>query len=136
MSAEPDLAEATGDHMSDPRFVMLDLPPPVSVNKYRKIDWSKHATLEAWKRHADLFVLAAKRRPDPPKFEKLERFSVTLILSEDHCKLDLDNAVKSVVDYLKRIEVIADDAPKNMRVLHVMWGNAPAGCRVIVRGCE
>ncbi len=117
------------------QFVMLDLPPPVSVNAARRIDWSARPKIKAWKEHADRFVLAAKRQPSPPKFEKLERFIITVILSEDHCTIDLDNGIKVLIDYLVRIEVIANDAKKNMRGLHMIWGHAPAGCRVIVRSC-
>jgi len=115
--------------------VVLDLPPPLSVNRTRRVDWTAQPKLRAWKEQADRFVMAAKRSPNPPKFDRLERFTVTIILSEDHCELDADNGIKSVIDYLRRIEVIANDAKKNMRGLHVIWGHAPAGCRVVVRNC-
>ncbi len=138
MTSATDLAEEVKSLMfpAGDEVVMLDLPPPVSVNAIRKIDWANHAKMKAWKEHADLFVLAAKRRAHPPRFDRMERFVVTIILSEDHCALDLDNACKGVIDYLKRIEIIADDAPKNLRGLHVIWGKAPSGCRVIVRASD
>jgi len=115
--------------------VMLDLPPPLSVNRTRRVDWTAQPKLRAWKEQADRFVMAAKRSPNPPRFDRLERFVVTIILSEDHCELDADNGIKSVIDYLRRIEIIANDSKKNMRGLHVIWGHAPAGMRVIVRAC-
>ena len=115
--------------------VMLDLPPPLSVNRTRRVDWSAQPKLRAWKEQADRFVMAAKRSAKPPKFDRLERFTVTIVLSEDHCELDADNGIKSVIDYLRRIEIIANDAKKNMRGPYVIWGHAPAGMRVIVRAC-
>ena len=116
-------------------YVALDLPAPVSVNRTRMVDWKGQAALRAWKLQADTMVLMAKRRPHPPRFDRMERFQVTIILSED-CKIDLDNGMKATLDYLRRIEVIANDAPKNMRGLHVIWGHAPTGMTVIVRACE
>jgi len=46
--------------------------------------------------------------------------------------MDLDNCCKVLIDYLRRIELIANDAPKNMRRLVVEWGEAPEGVRVEV----
>jgi Holliday junction resolvase RusA-like endonuclease len=113
--------------------VVLDLPPPMSVNRTRRINWSAQPKLRAWKEYADRYVLVAKSKG--MKFERIERFEITIILSEDHCELDADNALKNTIDYLRRIEVIANDAKKNMRKITVEWGKAPAGLRVIVRPC-
>ena|ERR1700679_507028 len=115
--------------MSD---VVLDLPPPVSVNNTRKIDWFGHKKLKAWKEQADRYVMSAKRC-DSVRFDRIPRFELHVILSEDHCNLDADNSLKSTIDYLRRIEVIANDAKKNMRRIVVEWGYAPAGMRVTVR---
>jgi hypothetical protein len=58
-----------------------------------------------------------------------------VVLSEHHCKIDLDNGLKALIDYLRRIELIEDDSPKHMRRLVVEFGLAPMGCRVVVRAC-
>jgi Holliday junction resolvase RusA-like endonuclease len=58
------------------------------------------------------------------------------VLSEHHTKIDLDNGLKALIDYLRRIELIEDDSHKHMRRLVVEWGIAPMGCRVTVRPCE
>lgn len=118
-----------------PADIVLDLPAPPSVNKIRKIDWINHGHAQKWRRAADKFVLAAKvRAVDPVRLRKIERFELLVILSEEHTRQDLDNSLKCLIDYLRYIELIADDAQCNMRRLTVEWGYAPEGCRVIVRG--
>ena len=114
-------------------MAVLDLPVPPSVNETRRLNKRALRTVEKWERHADFFVLAAKRRPvDRLRLERIPRFDLTITLSEDHCKMDLDNCCKVLIDYLRRIELIANDAPKNMRRLVVEWGEAPEGVRVEV----
>lgn len=114
--------------------ITLDLPPPPSVNRTRKVDWRAKRDVDAWKNVADAYVLAAKgRRSSPLVLARVPRFELTIILSETLNKIDLDNGLKALIDYLRRIELIEDDSPKHMRRLVVEWGEAPFGARVIVR---
>jgi Holliday junction resolvase RusA-like endonuclease len=116
--------------------IILDLPPPPSVNRTRRIDWSSKRTVTAWINVADAYVLAAKGRTNNPlKMQKIARFELIVTLSEHHTKIDLDNGLKALIDYLRRIELIEDDSYRHMRRLVVQWGLAPHGCRVTVRSC-
>lgn len=116
--------------------IVLDLPVPPSVNRTRRVDWSAKRTVTAWTNVADAYVLAAKGRAiNPLKMQKIARFELIVTLSEHHTKIDLDNGLKALIDYLRRIELIQDDSYKHMRGLHVVWGHAPHGCRVTVRAC-
>jgi len=126
---------------ADPPFafppdVVLDLPPPISVNHLRRMDWRSSKDRKGWTKNADAMVLAAKCRAiDPLKLSRISRFEAIITFSEHHTKIDLDNGIKWTVDYLRRIELIEDDGPKFMRRLTVQWGFAPMGCRVTVRAC-
>jgi Holliday junction resolvase RusA-like endonuclease len=117
--------------------IILDLPAPPSVNRTRKIDWSARDVVRAWSNVANAYVLAAKGRAiSPLQLTKISRFELLIVLSAHHTKIDLDNSLKSLIDYLRHIGVIEDDGPKHMRKLTVEWGLAPHGCRVTVRPCE
>jgi len=126
---------------SDPPFaaapdIVLDLPAPPSVNRTRQIDWKGRKQVSAFHSVADAYVLAAKGRTNSPlKLTKIKRFELTITMSEHHTKIDLDNGLKALIDYLRRIELIEDDSPKHMRRLVVEWGLAPFGCRVTVKPC-
>jgi Holliday junction resolvase RusA-like endonuclease len=120
-----------------PLDVVLDLPVPPSVNRTRRVDLAGRRKVEAWHNVADEYVMVAKRRAiDPVKLTKIPRFELFVTVSEQHTRMDLDNGIKSLVDYLRRIEVIEDDSYKHMRGVHVTWGNARHGVRVVVRPCE
>lgn len=125
--------------MTDPPFavpsdIILDLPAPPSVNRTRKIDWKGKRQLVAWGNVADGYVMAAKcRARSPLKLERIDRFELHIVVSEHHTKIDLDNGLKALIDYLRRIDLIVDDGPKHMRRLTVEWGLAPHGCRVTVK---
>lgn len=127
---------------SDPPFlppldeVTIDLPPPISVNRLRMIDWGGHKRAKRWKAAADKLVMAAKCRavnPVPKNGPPFPRFEVWIILDERRNNLDADNSHKMIIDYLKRINLITDDAKKYMRWVHIGWGVAPEGCRLILR---
>lgn len=126
---------------ADPPFavppdIVLDLPAPPSVNKVRRVDWSSVRVVKAWQNVANAYVLAAKGRSNSPlRLQKIARFELFIVMSEHHTGIDLDNGLKSLIDYLRKIELIEDDSPKHMRGLHVTWGRAPHGCRVTVRAC-
>lgn len=127
--------------MTDPPFavppdIVLDLPVPPSVNKVRKVDWAAARCVKAWHNVANAYVLAAKGRTNSPlKLRKVPRFELHIVMSEHHTKIDLDNGLKALIDYLRKIELIEDDSPKHMRRLVVEWGLAPHGCRVTVKPC-
>lgn len=127
--------------MADPPFacppdIVLDLPVPPSVNKTRKVDWAGRRAVKAWQNTSDAYVIAARgRTSNPLRLRKIMQFEAIVTLSEHHTKIDLDNSLKCLIDYLKRIEVIEDDGPRFMRQVTVRWGIAPMGCRVTVRPC-
>lgn len=127
--------------MTDPPFavppvIVLDLPAPPSVNKVRRVNWAAVRCVKAWHNVANSYVLAAKGRTiSPLRLTKVPRFELHIVMSEDHTKIDLDNGLKALIDYLRRIELIEDDSPKHMRRLVVEWGKAPFGCRVTVKPC-
>lgn len=115
--------------------IVLDLPAPPSVNRTRRVDWRGMGRFKGWTRNADALVLASRGRMVNPQrwAPPLMRFEVRIVMSEHHTKIDLDNGVKWLIDYLRRIEVIVDDGPKHMRRLVVEWGLAPEGCRITLR---
>jgi Holliday junction resolvase RusA-like endonuclease len=114
------------------RVACIDLPPPVSVNQSRKVDWAARRKVKKWIASADMLVLSngGVRKAGakmPGKFE------ATIVLDEKLCRADGDNLVKGVLDYCKRIGLIVDDSPKYMRRHIVEYGHAPTGCRVTLR---
>jgi Holliday junction resolvase RusA-like endonuclease len=111
------------------QVLILDLPTPPSVNRTRRINWSAMPSMVAWIDAADKLALYQHyKRPEPP----IDRYELLITLAEG-CRLDADNALKSTIDYLKRIEAVIDDGPKHMRRIVVEFGEAPHGCRVEVR---
>jgi Holliday junction resolvase RusA-like endonuclease len=126
--------------MTDPPFaapadITLDLPAPPSVNRTRRLDFSSLRIVNAWKNVADAYVLTAKTRKNSPlRLTKVSRFELHVVMSE-RSRVDLDNGLKALIDYLRKIELIEDDSPKHMRRLVVEFGHAPMGCRVTVRAC-
>jgi len=111
---------------------VLDLPVPPSVNRTRRVDWAGRADVKRWMMRADELIYAFKQPCGPA--DMLEgQFEATIILSEAHTKMDADNAIKAVIDYARRLELVKDDSPKFMRKITVEWGHAPHGCRLILR---
>lgn len=132
----PNVADTSEPPFALPADVVLELPPPVSVNRARKIDWQGHQRLREWKRGADAHVFVAKRREvNPLVLARIPRFHLHIILDERLNDLDQDNCLKGLIDYLHQIGVVQNDAKKNMRRLVVDWGDAPTGCRVTVTPC-
>jgi Holliday junction resolvase RusA-like endonuclease len=119
-----------------PADMVLDLPPPPSVNRTRRIDWAARRTVKAWENVADAFLLAAKgREREPLKPAKFSRFELLVTMSESMNRIDLDNGLKCLIDYLKHAGLIEDDGPNHMRRIVVEFGRAPFGVRVTVRAC-
>jgi len=110
--------------------ITFDLPPPVSVNQLRRIDWTGAKRAKNWRKVANGYLLMMKVRPS-----RISRFEILMVLDESTVKCDADNAIKMVVDYLRLVEIIENDSPKHMRRVVVEWGEAPLGCRVTVRPC-
>lgn len=130
MDAQPSYADPPFAVAPD---MVIDLPAPPSVNRTRKLDFSSLRVTNAWKNVANAYVLAAKgRRNSPLRLAKVSRFELLVVFSEHH-KLDLDNGLKALIDYLRKIEAIEDDSPRHMRRLVVEFGNAPMGCRVTIK---
>lgn len=116
---------------------MLDLPAPPSVNRTRKVDWTMGPKYRGWTKRADRLVMASRGRTRDPQPRSIPgRFEVAITMSEKHTSIDLDNGIKALIDYLKRIEIVQDDGPKFFRRLTVEWGPALEGCRVVVRPCS
>lgn len=113
-----------------PIDIVLDLPAPPSVNRMRKWDAASQRMVNDWKKAADKFVLT-QRRGQPRKI--YGAFAVEITMSEAHTGIDLDNGVKALIDYMRRIDAIENDSQKFLRKLTVIWGTAPEGCRVTVR---
>jgi Holliday junction resolvase RusA-like endonuclease len=123
-----------------PIDIQIDLPVPPSTNRiWQRAKSGKRAVYtspeyKAWKRAADDLVAAmAQFRGVKPI---LGAFEATIILSERHTRIDLDNSVKALLDYAVRSNLVVDDAPKFLRRLLVEWGHAPHGCRLILRPRE
>jgi Holliday junction resolvase RusA-like endonuclease len=97
-----------------PPDIVLDLPPPPSVNKTRKINWSAQAKVVAWIRKADALTTTAWAGGKRPKVV-LDKFEAIIIVSETATRIDLDNGIKKVLDYARRLGLIVDDGPRYMR---------------------
>ena len=110
--------------------ITLDLPPPPSVNKTRRLNKAALPLIKKWKEASSKTLMAAwtrGRRPLPIT----GKFEARLILDDaDHH--DLDNVVKVVIDYARRLELITDDSPRFMRRVVIEWGDVPWGCRLIL----
>lgn len=111
-------------------MIVLDLPPPVSVNRTRRIDWRNKNAVVEWVRQADKFLMVAKSQG--LKLDRIPQYELHIMLSKDHCKIDLDNSAKLLTDYLHKRNVTEDDGPLNLRKLTVEYGHAPAGARVTI----
>jgi Holliday junction resolvase RusA-like endonuclease len=109
-------------------MIVIDLPAPLSVNRTRRIDWRAKRRIDAWQKNADAHFLLQKRGLQPVT----GRFEI-LITLRDGSQIDADNAVKGVIDAVRRFRLISDDDPTHMRRVIVEFGEAPSGCRVTIR---
>jgi hypothetical protein len=109
-------------------MIVLDLPAPLSVNRTRRIDWAAKPRIRAWVRRADALVMSQGRLPKRISGQ----FEAKLIYPE-HGAIDLDNGPKGILDYARRLELIADDSPKYMRRVTLEFGEVPEGCRLILQ---
>lgn len=131
--------------MSDRPFgapvdIELDLPPPPSTNRiWKRAKAGQRAVFtspeyKAWKRAADGAIASMAqlrgKKPIPAQFE------AHIILCPRQNRIDLDNSCKCLLDYAVRCNLVVDDGPKYLRRLLVEWGEAPHGCRLILRPRE
>lgn len=121
-----------------PPDIMIELPVPPSVNRSRRINWAARPKFMKWLGMADKCVLAARCRVrDSIRNRCIEGpFEAIITLSEAHTKMDLDNGVKALIDFARRVELIEDDCQKFFRRLTVQWGEAPTGCKLVLRPME
>jgi Holliday junction resolvase RusA-like endonuclease len=129
--------------VSDPPFalppdIVLDLPPPLSVNRLwrsqksdaARITVRKSGPYKDWIKRADDLLLELGQlkgvRPIAGKF--------TALLIVRKSAVDLDNNAKCVLDYLESRNFILNDAL--CQEITLRWGDAPTGCRVTVRACS
>lgn len=112
-------------------MIVLDLPKPLSTNRTRKIDWAAKKRINAWVDSADRLVMSQGKLASPI----MGRYEATVILPEGS-KIDADNTTKGVLDYARRIGLVTDDSPKYLRKLTVEFGEAPEGCKLVLRGLE
>jgi Holliday junction resolvase RusA-like endonuclease len=124
---------------ADPPFlpppdIIVDVPPPPSVNRGRKIDWKNYGIVKAWRKHADAVLMKSKQVRGVKKHRG--RFELQMIVDEKATGCDLDNLTKCAADYLKRIELIEDDGPKYMRKVVLEYGHAPEGVRLVIKPIE
>jgi Holliday junction resolvase RusA-like endonuclease len=110
---------------------VFDLPLPPSVNTTRKVDWKNRNRLNRWINAADAALMASGQFKSAQK--NIVRFELHVVLDDEACRLDLDNGVKTLVDYLVRVGILANDSKKHWRKLTLEWGAAPAGCRITVK---
>lgn len=116
-----------------PLEAVLDIPVPPSVNDTRKIDRASLRKVDRWKTQADRVLMASGQYREAKRNAMPGPFELTITLCEAKCALDADNPIKAAIDYLRRIELIRDDAPRYMRRLVIEWGHAPRGCRLHLR---
>lgn len=117
-----------------PPDIVLDIPVPPSVNRTRKVDHAAARMVEKWKAAADVLLMASGQYRAAKRAPPLDRFELQIILCERQCLLDPDNTIKAAVDYLRRLELIQNDDKRYFRRLTVTWGDAPEGCRLVLRG--
>jgi Holliday junction resolvase RusA-like endonuclease len=107
--------------------VILDIPFPPSVNRFRRIDWKNHKALVEWRRRCDQFALA--QHINPLRDGERGQYEVRITL-KDAGRIDPDNGIKALLDYLVRIEAVKDDSRFYLRRLVLEFGEAPEGVRV------
>jgi hypothetical protein len=112
-------------------MLYLTLPPPFSVNKSKRIDWSGHKERLRWVNQADRLVLAAGGMKSHPKVAG--PYEVTLTIDRERTGIDLDNAVKVTLDYCVSRGLVEGDGPRFLQKLTVLWGAAPTGMLVLIK---
>lgn len=110
--------------------IVLDLPPPISVNRiWRKTKAGvlKSPAYNRWIARADSMLLELDQVKGVKPISG--RFVALIVVKRSN--LDLDNNSKCVLDFLQSRMFIVND--KLCEELTLRWGEAPTGCRVTVR---
>jgi len=129
MAAEPD------PPMSDAPFhcpadIVLDLPPPISVNRiWRKTKTGviKSDAYHRWVKRADAMLIELGQLKGVRQITG--KFTALIVVRRSN--LDLDNNAKVALDFLQSRNFIVND--KFCEELTLRWGDAPTGCRVTVK---
>lgn len=116
-----------------PPDIEIHLPPPLSVNATRRVNYSAMGRITRWRQEADALFLSVKRQLAGRKI--FGRYEAIVVLSEAN-RLDIDNGVKGLLDYARHCGLVEDDSPKYLRKLTVKFGDAPYGAKLVLRPCE
>lgn len=133
MNLIPDRSTFTDPPFGVPPDVVLDIPVPPSVNETRKINHAARGKLAVWKAQCDMALMASGQFRFAAKNKPGDRFEIVIILNEQLCNQDADNPIKSAIDYVRRLELVKDDDKRYLRHITVRWGEAPEGCRILLR---
>jgi Holliday junction resolvase RusA-like endonuclease len=112
-----------------PGVITLDLPPPPSVNRTRRINWDAMPAVYAWTSAANKLGLAHRVMRQLPI---LGQFEARLVINEKMGAEDLDNLPKIVIDYARRLGFVRNDSRRYLRRVIIEFGEAPEGCRLIL----
>jgi Holliday junction resolvase RusA-like endonuclease len=117
----------------DSTHLVFDLPRPPSVNRLMARLGNRSAAVERWIRAADASLMS-----NPAEWRRLQAgaikgpFEIDIVWSRElFGRIDIDNPIKVLLDYLQRIQLIEND--RQARKLSAIFGTAPAGCRVRLR---
>jgi len=122
------IAARAGDRAAS--VIQIPLPPPISVNMLRKLDRSSLPLLQAWCDHADGLVYEAGGVRQLGRIDGPYEAHITY---DRRLALDIDNGIKTILDYAVRLGVVNDDGPKYLKRLIVEHGEVPHGCRLELR---
>jgi hypothetical protein len=111
---------------NDNSALIIDLPLPPSVNSLVARLGNSSSVVKTWIRVCDRMLLPETRRLREGRITGL--FECHIWWAHD-APGDIDNRVKPLLDYLQRIEVIADD--RDCQRLVVDYGDVP-DCRVLL----
>lgn len=112
--------------------IVLDLPPPVSVNRIwrrSKTGVIKSVAYQRWIKDADAMLLELGQLKGVKPIAG--KFSALIVVRRSN--LDLDNNAKCLLDFLQSRNFIIND--NLCEELTLRWGDAPTGARVTVRPC-
>jgi Holliday junction resolvase RusA-like endonuclease len=112
-----------------PAFVTLTMPVPPSVNRTRRVDWANAGIKSAYYLRTDLELMAAHSARLVRKI--LGPYELSIVIPA-HSRMDLDNHIKVLIDYLVSREFVPADSKKYLRKISIAWGSG-TGCLVTIR---
>jgi Holliday junction resolvase RusA-like endonuclease len=118
-----------------PAQIVLNLPVPPSVNKFRRIDRRGDKARAEYYLRTDLFLTAYGPRPAPVRIIT-GAYEIRIQIPENLSRLDLDNHCKAILDYLVSREIVPDDSKRYLRRLVVEWGSPTSACHITIKGIE